>query len=88
MRKAIIWLLRRCFSRRTSVRYFPLPGTATEQDVIDIESRENRLCELVDGVLVEKPLAYMGSYVAGQILTKLNNFVEPGRLAKSRVKAG
>ena len=31
------------------VRYSPLPGTATEQDVIDIEARENRLCELVDG---------------------------------------
>lgn len=62
------------------VRYFPLPGTATEQDVIDIEARENRLCELVDGVLVEKPIGYTESYLAGQILTKLNNFVDPAQL--------
>ena len=32
------------------VWFRPIPGTATEQDVIDIEARENRLCELVDGV--------------------------------------
>jgi hypothetical protein len=32
------------------VRFFPLPGTATEQDVIDVEAHEDRLCELVDGV--------------------------------------
>jgi Uma2 family endonuclease len=42
----------------------PLPGTATEQDVIDIEAHSNRLCELVDGVLVEKPMGYYESRVA------------------------
>ena len=62
------------------VRYFPLPGTATEQDVLDIEAHENRLCELVDGVLVEKPMAYNESYVAGEILTELNIFVRPAKL--------
>ena len=36
------------------VRMRPLPGTATEDDVIAILAREKRLCELVDGVLVEK----------------------------------
>ena len=36
------------------IRTNPPPGTATEQDVIDIEEHESRLCELVDGVLVEK----------------------------------
>jgi hypothetical protein len=30
------------------------PGSATEQDVIEIYNREKRLYELVDGVLVEK----------------------------------
>ncbi len=34
----------------------PTPGTATEQDVIDIQDRQKRLCELVDGVLVEKTM--------------------------------
>jgi Uma2 family endonuclease len=42
----------------------PLPGTATEQDVIAIEAHENRLCELVDGVLVEKTVGYFESRVA------------------------
>jgi hypothetical protein len=40
------------------VRISPAPGTATEQDVIDIEAQEDRLCELVDGVLVEKVMGY------------------------------
>lgn len=42
----------------------PVPGTATEQDVINIEAHENRLCELVDGVLVEKTVGYYESRVA------------------------
>ena len=41
------------------IRVRPPLGTATEQDVIEIHDRENRLFELVDGVLVEKA---MGSY--------------------------
>lgn len=62
------------------VRYFPLPGTATEADVLAIEARENRLCELVDGVLVEKPMGFRESLVAGYILMALKSFVLPRRL--------
>jgi len=36
------------------VRYFPLPGTATVEDVAEIHDREGRTCELIDGVLVQK----------------------------------
>src|SRR3712207_4763602 len=36
----------------------PAPGTATERDVEAIHDRENRLCELVDGVLVEKDMGF------------------------------
>ena len=32
----------------------PAPGAATAQDVIRLQDRYGRLCELVDGVLVEK----------------------------------
>ena len=35
------------------VRLRPTPGTATERDVLAIRDHEDRLCELVDGVLVE-----------------------------------
>ena len=46
------------------IRTNPPPGTATEQDVMDIESQESRLCELVDGVLVEKTVGYYESHLA------------------------
>jgi Uma2 family endonuclease len=34
----------------------PAPGTATVDDVVWADEHENRLCELVDGTLVEKPM--------------------------------
>jgi Uma2 family endonuclease len=40
------------------VRLVPTPGTATEKDVIKVHDRTNRLCELVDGVLVEKVMGF------------------------------
>jgi hypothetical protein len=40
------------------VRLRPTPGTATEQDVIEVHDREKKLCELVDGVLVEKVMGF------------------------------
>jgi Uma2 family endonuclease len=36
------------------IRFHPPPGTATVQDVLDVDAKEDRVCELVDGVLVEK----------------------------------
>jgi Uma2 family endonuclease len=38
--------------------FHPAPGTATEKDVVEAEERENRLCELVDGTLVEKAVGF------------------------------
>jgi len=57
------------------VRVSPRLGDATEQDVLDIERREKRLCELVDGVLVEKPMGYLESIIAVRVITALMNFV-------------
>jgi hypothetical protein len=42
----------------------PAPGTATEKDVIRLRDRTGRLCELVDGVLVEKTVGLYESRVA------------------------
>jgi Uma2 family endonuclease len=50
------------------IRLRPAPGTATEQDVIDIQNREDRLYELVDGVLVEKIMGFPESYLAAEIV--------------------
>ncbi len=49
--------------------FHPAPGTATEKDVITAEERENRLCELVDGTLVEKAMGFEESRVAIRALT-------------------
>ena len=62
------------------VRLHPTPGTATEKEVLAILDRENRPCELVEGTLVEKPVGYEESEIAGLILTSLNNFVRPRKL--------
>jgi Uma2 family endonuclease len=45
------------------IRLRPAPGTATEDDVVRIEARENRLCELVEGTLVEKAVGAKESYL-------------------------
>jgi Uma2 family endonuclease len=58
------------------VWFRPVPGTATEQDVIDIEARQNRLCELVDGVLVEKTVGYYESRLALLLGYFLEAFLE------------
>ncbi|HEV7221870.1 MAG TPA: Uma2 family endonuclease [Pirellulales bacterium] len=62
------------------IRTIPAPGAATEEDVIAIEARENRLCELVDGVLVEKTVGYWESYLACELVRELGNFVKPRNL--------
>jgi Uma2 family endonuclease len=58
----------------------PHPGTATEQDVIDIDTCEDRLCELVDGVLVEKTTGYAESALAVLLSFFLVGFVRLHRL--------
>ncbi len=62
------------------VRHLPAPGTATEQDVIDIAENEDRLCELVDGVLVEKMMGFYESYLALRLGKLLSVFVDDHRL--------
>jgi Uma2 family endonuclease len=57
------------------VRVHPAPGKATERDVLHILDHENRLCELVDGTLVEKPMGVLESCLAGDINRWLGNFV-------------
>jgi Uma2 family endonuclease len=57
------------------VRLRPVPGTATEKDVIEVEARENRICELVDGVLVEKAMGYYESRLAAILIYFLESFL-------------
>ena len=59
------------------IRMHPLPGTATEADVIAIrESRTGQICELIDGVLVEKAMGARESIFAIVIARMLDTFVD------------
>jgi Uma2 family endonuclease len=62
------------------IRFRPAPGTATVQDVIDIQQREGRLCELVEGALLEKAVGYTESQLAFFLGSLLNAFVIPRNL--------
>ncbi len=58
------------------VRVRPFPGRATEADVIRIQVKEKQFCELVDGALVEKILAYPQSCLTADLVLPLGIFVE------------
>jgi Uma2 family endonuclease len=54
----------------------PQPGHATEQDVLRLLDHENRLCELVDGVLVEKGMGQYESRVAAVLIHFLETLLD------------
>src|SRR5439155_3071225 len=58
------------------VWFRPVPGTATEQDVIDMDAHQDRLCELVDGVLVEKTVGYFESRLAVVLIHYFELFLD------------
>ena len=63
------------------VRMQPPPGLATEADVLTcLEAPRKCLCELIDGVLVEKPMGFKESMLAVYLGSLLNVFVRPGNL--------
>ena len=55
----------------------PAPGTATEADLIAINRGGRTLCELIDGVLVEKGMGFAESMLAVAIAALLREFVIP-----------
>jgi Uma2 family endonuclease len=56
------------------IRVHPAPGTATEDDLI--AGCEDRLCELVDGVLVDKPVGFHESLMATLIIRAVGRFLD------------
>ena len=69
------------------IRMQPPPGTATEDDVIAVHANEKR-CELVDGVLVEKPTGYEESRLAIEIGYILVGFLRDHDLGTVAGEAG
>jgi Uma2 family endonuclease len=70
------------------VRFRPAPGTATEKDVLAIHDHEDRLYELVDGVLVEKAVGLRESFLAIALASMLRGFVRPRNLGLVTGEAG
>jgi Uma2 family endonuclease len=62
------------------IRFVPPPGTAQVADVAWIQQKEGRLCELVEGVLVEKTMGMRESQLAVYLGGLLNSFVRPHNL--------
>ncbi|WP_435008785.1 Uma2 family endonuclease [Tundrisphaera lichenicola] len=59
------------------VRLVPSPGHATEQDLLKPDAR---LCELIEGVLVEKAMGALESMLAVELILSLAAFVKQHRL--------
>src|SRR3954468_23908155 len=64
------------------VRLHPPPGTATEADLRRVLDHENVPCELIDGVLVEKPMGATESILAGRLIRILGTFVDQYKLGE------
>lgn len=63
------------------IRLRPAPGTATEEDLIEARrSPEKWRCELIDGILVEKPMGTKEAIWAGLIVHYLWDFLEQHNL--------
>jgi len=59
----------------------PTPGTATPKDVLRLYEKHKRLCELVDGTLVEKGMGFGESSIAADLIQLLKNHSDAhGRL--------
>jgi Uma2 family endonuclease len=62
------------------IRSYPAPGTATEADLLDNSITDDRPCELVDGILVEKPMGFRESRLASEIAFLIRDFLRDHNL--------
>jgi Uma2 family endonuclease len=58
----------------------PLPGTATEEDVVWMNDRGYRLCELVEGTLIGKTMGATESWLAVLLIQAIGTFVRKNDL--------
>ncbi len=69
-------LLKRLGVPASRILLDPAPGTATEADVIRIRDTQDRLCELVEGVLVEKAMGFDEARLAFLIGQWIGNHID------------
>lgn len=60
----------------------PLPGKATEKDLLRHIDRTGRLCELVEGTLVEKAMGYNESDIASELLMHMRQYAKKHKLGR------
>jgi Uma2 family endonuclease len=70
------------------IRLDPKPGYATEDDLIRLQETKEALCELVDGVLVEKPMGAYESRLAGIFLYFIEIHLETRRSGFTLCESG
>jgi Uma2 family endonuclease len=63
--------------------FTPPPGTATVRDLLAAMRRSDRLYELVDGTLVEKPMGLSESLLACELSTDINVFARKHDLGRA-----
>lgn len=80
------------------VMWSPRPGTAKERDLLRCLERDKRLCELIDGTLVEKPMGHRESSLASWLIIFIGQYLQenpsgqiygsdgPFRLRRGRVR--
>lgn len=70
------------------IRMRPFPGQATEDDVLTILAREDRICELVDGILVEKDMGFFESTLAAVLSHFIQQYLDQHDLGLVGGEAG
>jgi Uma2 family endonuclease len=58
------------------IRSYPPPGMATEEDLLEARRRESVVCELIDGVLVEKPMGTYESALAVLLASFIQTYLD------------
>ncbi len=58
------------------IRLVPPPGTATERDALESKPRFGRVCELIDGVLVEKTMGSYESLLAAELIFQIKLYLQ------------
>ena len=70
------------------IHTYPAPGTATEKDLLKAEARGGRICELIDGTLVEKVMASFESMLALALGYFIHRYLDTNNIGSVMGEAG
>src|SRR5262245_45931433 len=61
---------------------FPAPGTATVQDLLDGSITGDRGYELVDGILVEKPMGFNDDRIGTRLIRLIGSYLDTNNIGE------